>query len=154
MRAFAAENNPDLLLAKQELTALQAQLQRIAGSQTDSGSDINLSKGRVTGAGMEYLRRYRELKYQETVFELLSKEFEIAKLDEAREGSIVQVVDVAIPPDRKSSPHRLLIILGSIFVSFIVAAFWVNLRHRFDIASEIPQNRHRLRLIKNLWKSS
>jgi tyrosine-protein kinase Etk/Wzc len=153
MRAYAAENNPDLLLAKQELTALQAQLQRIAGSQTDSGSDINLSKGRVTGAGMEYLRRYRELKYQETVFELLSKEFEIAKLDEAREGSIVQVVDVAIPPDKKSSPHRLLIILGSMFVSFILAVFWVNLRQRFEVASEIPQNRHRLRLIKNLWKN-
>jgi uncharacterized protein involved in exopolysaccharide biosynthesis len=154
MRAYAAEDNPDLILAKQELGALQAQLNRIAGSQRDAGSDINLSKGRVTEAGMEYLRRYRELKYQETVYELLAKEFEIAKLDEAREGSIVQVVDTAIPPDRKSSPHRLLIVLASTFVAFVVAAFWVNLRHRFKLAAALPRNRHRLRILRSLWKPS
>jgi uncharacterized protein involved in exopolysaccharide biosynthesis len=153
MRAYAAENNPDLILAKQELSALQAQLQRVAGSQTDSGSDINLSKGRVTEAGMEYVRRYRELKYQETVYELLAKEFEIAKLDEAREGSIVQVVDTAVPPDRKSSPHRLLIVLGSSFAALIFAAFWVNLRRRFQLASTLPENRRRLRVLRNMWNS-
>lgn len=86
MRAFATDDNPTLILAKQELAALQSQLERVAGSQSDAGSDINLSKGRVTQSGMEYLRRFRDLKYQETVFELLAKEFEVAKLDEAREG--------------------------------------------------------------------
>jgi uncharacterized protein involved in exopolysaccharide biosynthesis len=103
---------------------------------------------------MEYLRRYRDLKYQEAVFELLSKEFEIAKLDEAREGSIVQVVDNAVPPDRKSSPHRSLIVLISSFVAFVVAAFWVNLRQRFALASQLPENRRRLHVIKGLWKSN
>ena len=154
MRSFAAENNPDLILAKQELAALEAQLARIAGSQQDLGSDINLSKGRVTQAGMDYLRHFRELKYQEAVFELLSKEFEIAKLDEAREGSIVQVVDNAVPPDRKSSPHRLFIVLGSSFAAFVLAVFWVNLRQRFAIASQLPENRHQIHVIKSLWKSS
>ena len=97
MRSFAAEDNPRLVLAKQELAALQTQLERVAGSQHDTGSDINLSKGRVTESGMEYLNRFRDLKYNETVFELLAKEFEMAKLDEAREGSIIQVVDAAVP---------------------------------------------------------
>ncbi|MFZ0536211.1 MAG: Wzz/FepE/Etk N-terminal domain-containing protein, partial [Candidatus Sulfotelmatobacter sp.] len=64
MRSFATDDNPNLVLAKQELAALQAQLARVAGSQSDAGSDINLSKGRVTGSGMEYLRKYRDLKYQ------------------------------------------------------------------------------------------
>ena len=86
MRSFATDDNPNLVLAKQELAALQSQLERVAGSQSDAGSDINLSKGRVTESGMEYLRKFRDLKYQETVFELLAKEFEVAKLDEAREG--------------------------------------------------------------------
>ena len=103
MRSFATDDNPRLILAKQELAALQSQLQRLAGSQQDTGSDINLSKGRVTESGMEYLRRYRDLKYSETVFELLAKELEIAKLDEAREGSIVQMVDAAVPPDKRVS---------------------------------------------------
>lgn len=153
MRAYASENNPDLILAKQELAALQGQLARIAGSQRDPGSDINLSKGRVTQAGMEYLRRYRELKYQEAVYELLAKEFEIAKLDEAREGSIVQVVDNAVPPDQKSSPHRTLIVLGAALLAFVIATFWVNLRQRFNVASQLPENRRRLHVIKDLWKS-
>ncbi len=151
MRSFATDDNPNLVLAKQELAALQSQLARVAGSQSDAGSDINLSKGRVTGSGMEYLRRYRDLKYQETVFELLAKEYEVAKLDEAREGSIIQVVDAAVPPDTKSSPHRTLMVLGAAIVAFFVAVFWVWLRRNLDNAFELPENRQRLRTIKALW---
>lgn len=154
MRSFAAEDNPELVLAKQELAALQAQLAKVAGSNQDPGSDINLSKGRVTEAGMEYLRRYRDLKYQETVYGLLAKEFEIAKLDEAREGSIVQVVDAAVPPDRKSFPPRTLIVLGATVFSFFVALFYLSLRQRFRIASELPENRQRVRILKGLWQST
>jgi uncharacterized protein involved in exopolysaccharide biosynthesis len=151
MRSFATDDNPNLVLAKQQLAALQAQLARVAGSQSDAGSDINLSKGRVTGSGMEYLRRYRDLKYQETVFELLAKEYEVAKLDEAREGSIIQVVDAAVPPDTKSSPHRTLIVLGATILAFFIAVFWVWLRRNLDNAFELPENRQRLRTIKALW---
>ncbi len=151
MRSFATDDNPNLVLAKQQLAALQAQLERVAGSQSDAGSDINLSKGRVTGSGMEYLRKYRDLKYQETVFELLAKEYEVAKLDEAREGSIIQVVDPAVPPDTKSSPHRTLIVLGATIVAFFVAVFWVWLRRNLDNAFALPENRQRLRTIKALW---
>jgi uncharacterized protein involved in exopolysaccharide biosynthesis len=152
MRAYATEDNPSLVLARQELAALQAQLQRVAGSNQDTGSGINLSKGRVTQSGMEYLRRYRDLKYQETVYGLLAKETEVAKLDEAREGSIVQVVDAAVPPDRKSSPHRLLIIMGATLAAFIFAVSWVWLAKKFADASELPHNRERLWTIKRLWK--
>ena len=152
MRSFATDDNPNVVLAKQELAALESQLQRVAGSQNDAGSDINLSKGRVTQSGMEYLRRYRDLKYQETVFELLAKEFEIARLDEAREGSIVQVVDDAVPADIKSSPHRTLIVLGATILAFFVAAFWVFLRDRSARTFEIPGNRERLEAMKRGWK--
>jgi tyrosine-protein kinase Etk/Wzc len=152
MRSFATEDNPELILAKQELAALQSQLERLAGSQQDVGSDINLSKGRVTESGMEYLRRLRDLKYHETVYELLAKEFEIAKLDEAREGAIVQVVDAAVPPDKKSSPHRLLIVIAVTILSFFVGAFWIFLREGWARASELPENQQRLEAIKERWK--
>ncbi|MGB8987560.1 MAG: GNVR domain-containing protein [Candidatus Sulfotelmatobacter sp.] len=153
MRSFATDDNPNLVLAKQQLAALQAQLERVAGSQSDAGSDINLSKGRVTGSGMEYLRRYRDLKYQETVFELLAKEYEVAKLDEAREGAIVQVVDAAVPPDTKSFPRRTLIVMVATLIAFFVAVLWVWLRRTLDNAFELPENRQRLRTIKALvWR--
>lgn len=154
MRSFAAEDNPNLILAKEELAALQSQLNRVAGSQQDGGSDIILSKGRVTGSGLEYLRRLRELKYHETVFELLAKQFEIAKLDEAREGSIVQVVDAAVPPDKRSSPHRLLIVISALVCAFFLAAFWVVLAERWARASESPVNQRRLEAIRKHWKGA
>ncbi len=152
MRSFATDENPNVILAKQELAALQSQLEHVAGSQSDTGSDINLSKGRVTQSGMEYLRRYRDLKYQETVFELLAKEFEVAKLDEAREGSIVQVVDAAVPPDKRSFPPRLLIVSGTTILAFFVAVFWISLQNSLNSAFALPENRQRLRTIRTLWR--
>ncbi len=152
MRSFAAEDNPNLVLAKQQLAALQAQLEHMAGSDRDPGSDIVLSKGRVTQSGLEYLRRFRDLKYHETVYELLAKELEIAKLDEAREGEIVQVVDAAVPPDRRSSPHRTLIVLGVTALSFFVAVFWLKLRENWMRNCEMPENRRRLEAIREHWK--
>jgi len=152
MKSYAADDNPALILAQEELAALQSQLDRIGGSQYDPGSNIVLSKGRVTQAGMEYLRRFRDLKYNETVFELLAKELEIAKLDEAREGEIVQVVDTAVAPDRKSSPHRTLIVVGTTILAFFVAAFWVAVGHGLRRAFELPVNRSRVEAIKRYWR--
>lgn len=152
MRSFAAEDNPELILAKQQLAALQKQLDHLAGSQNDTGSDIVLSKGKVTHAGVEYLRQYRDLKYHETVYELLLKGLEVAKLDEAKEGEIVQVVDAAVPPDRKSSPHRTLIVLGTIVLASFFAAFWVITRQSIRRTFALPENRRRLEAIRKYWK--
>jgi len=152
MRSFAAEDNPDLILAKQGLAALQKQLEQLAGSRNDTGSDIVLSKGKATHAGLEYLRRYRDLKYYEAVYELLIKGLEIAKLDEAKEGELVQVVDQAVPPDQRASPHRTLIVLIAIPVAFLGAVFWVVLRRGVERCFEIPENQRRLEAIKLYWR--
>lgn len=152
MRSFASEDNPDLILAKQQLAALQKQLEQLAGSQHDTGTDIVLSKGRVTEAGMEYLRRFRDLKYHEAVYELLIKGLEVAKLDEAREGEIVQVVDRAVPADRKSSPHRAIIVIASTVLAFFLAVFWVVARQSVQRTFDVPENRRKLQAIRNYWK--
>jgi tyrosine-protein kinase Etk/Wzc len=154
MRSYAAEDNPALIVAKQQLSALQSQLDQLAGSQSDDGSDIVLSKGRVTETGMEYVRRYRDLKYHEAVFELLAKELEIAKLDEAKEGEIVQVVDVAVPPDKRAFPPRTLIVVAMTVLSLFVAIFWVKVRDSMRRSFEIPVNRHRLDIIKACWNGN
>lgn len=151
MRSFASEDNPQLILAKQELASLQSQLEKLAGSQGDMDSDIILSRGKVTSAGLEYIRRLRDLKYHETVFQLLAKEFEIAKLDEAREGSIIQVVDAAVPPDKKSFPQRFLIIIAATILSFLIAVFWLMMRRSWNRALELPENQQRLEAIKQGW---
>ncbi len=150
MRSFAADDNPGLILAKEQLAALQSQLDRMAGSQHDTGSDINLSKGRVTESGMEYLSRFRDLKYYETVFELLAKELEIAKLDEAREGAIVQVVDAAVPPDKKSFPPRALIVVLVTLIAFVIAVLWVLASERWAESWLDPKGHSRIQTIRAL----
>jgi uncharacterized protein involved in exopolysaccharide biosynthesis len=106
----------------------------------------------VTQAGLEYIRRYRDLKYNETVFELLAKELEIAKLDEAREGAIVQVVDAAVVPDKRSFPQRTLIVIVGTAVAMIVAPFWVLFRSRLAQTLNLPDNRERIEAIRQALK--
>jgi tyrosine-protein kinase Etk/Wzc len=61
------------------------------------------------------------VKYYETIFEVLARQYELAKLDEAREGEIIQVVDPAVVPDKRSFPKRTYIVLGSFAAGFLIA---------------------------------
>jgi uncharacterized protein involved in exopolysaccharide biosynthesis len=81
-----------------------------------------MASGRVPEMGMEYLRKLRQLKYNETLFELLSKQFELAKLDEARDAVVIQVIDQAVPPERKAGPRRALIVVLSAFIALFLSA--------------------------------
>ncbi|MGB6132950.1 MAG: Wzz/FepE/Etk N-terminal domain-containing protein [Acidobacteriaceae bacterium] len=124
MSTFATGQNAELMEAQQELASLQSQLAKLGGSE-QSPTSLIVPKGKVPEAGLEYVRRLRDVKYYETVFDILARQYEIAKLDEAKEGAIIQVVDPAIPPDRKSFPPRALIIVGSavvgLFLGILVA---------------------------------
>jgi uncharacterized protein involved in exopolysaccharide biosynthesis len=125
MRSYATEDNPEMVEAKQQLAALQAQLAKLAGASQDTGTDFVLPKGKVPEAGMEYIRKLRDVKYYETISELLAKQLEMAKLDEAREGTVIQVVDAAIPPDRRSSPKRTITVILATLVAFLAACGWI-----------------------------
>lgn len=118
LRTYGTDNNPMVITATHELEELQGQLAKLGGSQADLGGLI-IPQGKVPQVGMEYLRKYRDVKYYETIFDLLARQFEAAKLDEAREGAPIQVVYPATPPDKKSAPRRFLIVV----MAFLVAAF-------------------------------
>jgi uncharacterized protein involved in exopolysaccharide biosynthesis len=120
MQTYATGENAQLIEAEQELAGLRAQLAKLGGTG-DNPDSIIVPKGQMTAAGMEYVRRLRDVKYYETIFDILARQFELAKLDEAKEGAIIQVVDPAVPPDKKSFPRRMLIVLSSVAVGFLVA---------------------------------
>lgn len=120
LRSFATSQNPDLNRVEEEIRALRAELEKVETSK-GRGFDPIMSSGRVPETGMEYLRKLRQLKYNETLFELLSKQFELAKLDEARGAVVIQVIDRAVPPERKSGPHRALIVLLAAGTGFFLA---------------------------------
>jgi uncharacterized protein involved in exopolysaccharide biosynthesis len=109
MSTYAAGQNAALVQAQEQLNSLRQQLAKLGGSEENINSLI-VPKGKVPEAGLEYVRKLRDVKYYETIFEILARQFELAKLDEAKEGSLIQVVDPAILPDHKSSPKRGLIV--------------------------------------------
>jgi uncharacterized protein involved in exopolysaccharide biosynthesis len=124
MRSYATEGNPEMLEAKQQLAALQAQLAKLNSTNQDSGSDLILPKGKIPEGGMEYIRKLRDVKYYETISELIAKQFEMAKLDEARQGAVIQVVDAAVVPDKKSFPKRSITVIVAVMLGFFVACAW------------------------------
>jgi len=151
MQTYATGQNAQLVEAQQELDSLRAQLARLGGSEEGPDSLI-VPKGKVPEAGLEYVRKLRDVKYYETIFDILAKQYEIAKLDEAKEGALVQVVDPAIIPDRKSGPHRLLIVLvatiAGLFLGILLALFqagWQHLREDPEAAPKLALLRRALR---------
>lgn len=143
MRQFATDQNPDLQLAEQEAQGLQAQLAQMGATHDPSG-DLLMPKGSVPQAGLEYIRKLRDVKYNETVFELLAKQLEAAKIDEARQGAIVQVVDSAVVPDKRSSPKRLLIIICAVVGGFIATVLWTLFSEALRFARKDPAQRAQL----------
>ncbi len=121
LRSYSTERNPDLLLAERELSSLKEEAARMEQRSHPPGSAV-LGLGDVPGAGMEYLRAEHELKYRQAMFDLLLKQYDAAKLDESKDAAIIQVVEPAIEPDRKSSPKRALIVFIFVVVGFLAGA--------------------------------
>jgi tyrosine-protein kinase Etk/Wzc len=109
LRSYSTDQNPDVQLAERELTSLQAEEARLE-ERNQSPGIAGLGLGNVPAAGLEYLRAAHELAYRQALFDMLMKQYDAARLDEAKEAAIIQVVEPAIEPDRKSSPKRAPIV--------------------------------------------
>jgi uncharacterized protein involved in exopolysaccharide biosynthesis len=144
MRSFATEDNPQMVMAKQQLGELRAQLAKLTGTSANSGSDIIMPRGNIPQAGMEYLNKLRDVRYYETIEELIAKQFELAKLDEAREGATIQVADVAVPPDKRSSPKRTVTVILATLLGLFAAMVWSIFSHRLKRLKNDPEERKRL----------
>lgn len=152
LSTFATGQNAQLQQAEQELISLRAQLAKLGGSE-ESPDSLIVPKGKVPEAGLEYMRKLRDVKYYESIFSVLAQQYELAKLDQAKEGALIQVVDPAIVPDRKSSPHRLLIIAcATVFGLFLgvlavlVQAGWLRL-------NADPVASTKLAILRHSWRS-
>jgi uncharacterized protein involved in exopolysaccharide biosynthesis len=146
MKAYASDQNAGLTQAQQELAGLRAQMQKLTGSQDIAGMIV--PKGQVTEAGLEYVRKMRDVKYYEAEYALLSRQLELARLDEAREGSLIQVVDPAFPPDKRSFPHRILIVLASLGAGLFLGILFALLHARYQRMQADPQTHTLLQKIR------
>jgi len=145
-------SNPDIVMAREQLSALQSQLKQLGGSESTADADLIVPRGKIPEAGMDYVRKLRDVKYHELVFELLAKQFELAKLDAAREGAVIQVVDPAVLPDRKSFPKVSLIVPAVIFVWVLLALFSILMMEGIRRAEERPEDYRKLQAFKAIWQ--
>jgi tyrosine-protein kinase Etk/Wzc len=129
VRQYATPENPEYQRRVTELNALRGELSKLERAQTGAGGGDGNAK-KLTDSGVEYVRRLRDLKYAETMFELMAKQFEFARVDEARETASLQLIDEAVVPELKSRPKRALIIAGGLFLSLllVLAAILFNTR--------------------------
>ena len=129
MKTFAADDNPRLQIVKRELSVLQAQLNELEQGDYKAGT-LELPTGQLPEASLKYLRAVRALKYHETLFEVLARQYEAARLDEAKSGASIQIVDRAVTPERKSWPPRTLLVLAAVTAAFLIFVFWMLLEER------------------------
>jgi uncharacterized protein involved in exopolysaccharide biosynthesis len=123
LRRNLADAAPEVQQTMSALSALRAQLAKLEAS-----TDLNGSP--------DYVSKFREFKYQETLFELMARQYELARVDESREGALIQVVDVAKPAERKAKPNRTLITAAAVLVSLILLAGFVFIRQAWRQAAQ------------------
>lgn len=139
MRGYLAETAPEFQQALKEHSAFKDQLRQAEKNEP------------VVSKEIDYIERFREFKYHETLFELFAKQYELARLDEAREGTVIQVIDTALPPEKKTKPKKALIaVLATIAAGFILLLFVFG-RNAYRNAVASDESKEKIHLLKTTF---
>jgi uncharacterized protein involved in exopolysaccharide biosynthesis len=140
MRGYLTESAPDFKQAQTELSAMRGQMVRAEKEEPASSSDS------------DYIAKFRDFKYHETLFELFAKQYEMARVDESREGAIIQVVDAAQAPERKSKPKKALIaMMTTLAVGFALLLF-IFIRQALRGAAQTPESAEKITRLRQAWR--
>ncbi|WP_312259604.1 Wzz/FepE/Etk N-terminal domain-containing protein [Limnohabitans sp.] len=143
MRGYLVDTAPDFKQALNELSNLRAQLAKQEKDEPASAA----------GQG-DYVAKYREFKYQETLFDLFAKQFELAKIDESREGAVIQVLDAAQPPEKKAKPKKALIAIIATLAAGFALLLFVFIRQALRNANKDPESAQKLATLKTSWQKA
>jgi tyrosine-protein kinase Etk/Wzc len=156
LRTSSTEQNPDVIRLNSELTGLRGQLRDLeSGSSTNTKhapGDIFISTANVPQAGLEYIRKEREVKYHQFLFDLLARQYEAARMDEAKAAPVIQVVDPALVPDRRSAPTRALWAIVGCFLGFFFTTSWVFASHIYHRLEADDTHGQRLAVLRQELK--
>ena len=147
LKQFGTERQNEAVMLKSKITELQNQLKKIESSNPgipvlkehkmmEGESNFYIPFNELPALGMQLARLMREAKIREKVFELVTSQYEMAQIEEAKDINTIQVLDRAVPPDKKSSPKRALIVILSAVVAFFLSiflAFFVEYIQRLKI---------------------
>jgi uncharacterized protein involved in exopolysaccharide biosynthesis len=122
MKAFVTPTHPDYRRAEEELASLRSELSKLESGRRDR---TDPAPSAVSERGLNNIQLLRNVKYYQMLYELLAKQYEIARLDEAKEPSVIQVLDPAVEPEKRFKPKRLLITLLSTMLAGVAVIAWV-----------------------------
>ena len=141
MRGYLTESAPDFKQAQTELAAMRSQLTRAQSSENAT-----------TGSDSDYITKFRNFKYDETLFELFAKQYEVARIDESREGAVIQVLDVAVPPELKSKPKKALIAMLTTLATGFALLLFVFVRQALRNAGQSPELTEKIDRLRQAWQ--
>lgn len=150
-----------------EFTATEVRLQTLRGSLVDNAPEIQQQLAKLgalrsqlsalessvdLGTDADYIGKYREFKYQEALFDLFARQFELARVDESRDGVLIQVVDAASKPDKKTKPRRATIAIGVTIASAALLFVLVLIRRAWARSAADPNTRSKMERLRNAWR--
>jgi uncharacterized protein involved in exopolysaccharide biosynthesis len=153
LKAIYADSNVRVRTAMARVEELKRQIKKMGGSsdalQPDEDGQLYPSIRQLPLLGVKYAELYREAKTQETVFTLLTQQYEMAKIREAKELPTVRILDQAQVPERKSSPSRTLVIVLGTLLSLAAGAIWIVAGQKWERA---PSDDPRKMLLGEIWE--
>ena len=141
---FATPQNPDMQKISSELSAMRAQLKKLEQGE-GQGSSHNNPTQQIA------VQSYRDIKVQEAKLDILIRQYELARIDEAKEGPLIQQLDVALPPERKSKPKRMLIVLIAAVAGLFAGVLIAFIKRALRLAASNPDGATRLLALKRAW---
>ncbi len=144
MSRFETTQNPDVQKLTSEMSALRQQLSKLESGSGNTTSAVNPMQQEASQA-------YRDIKVQQAMLEVLIKQYEIARVDEAKEGPLVQQVDPATPPERRSKPKRSLIVLVSALGGLFLGVLAAFVRRSIKKAATDPESSQLMLQLREAW---
>lgn len=153
LQTSSTAQNPEVIRLNTELEGLRSQLQNLEnGQEKHTPGNISIPTANVPATGLEYIRKERDVKYHQLLFDLLARQYEAARMDEAKAAPVIQVVDPALTPDRRSGPHHILWILIFGFLGFVISCIWVLTSHIYHLFQNDERTGPRLAILRRHLK--
>ena len=143
LNLYSTPQNTDVKRLVTELTAMKTHLLKIEKGSNETSKPENIQQ--------EALQAYRNMKVQDSLLESFTKQYELAKVDESKDGPLIQVIDHATPPERRSSPKRTKLVLQSAFEGLGLAIVFVFLKYMIQKTASTPAGQVRLNNLKRAW---
>jgi uncharacterized protein involved in exopolysaccharide biosynthesis len=152
LRSYASADNPDVRRSEQELASMHRELFRLESGAGEEEAPGPRGGGGKDARGMANLRLAREVKYREVMFELLAKQYELARAEESKEAPLVQVVDRARPPERRTRPKRTLMVLAAAGLALLAAVLATFAQDALATSALDPARQAKLAALRAAWR--